>query len=224
MLAHLVRDSTRPLVLHTQDRILGNGNTHTWSSQCGCRYSFFDTADCRTNLPSGHRPLRIQIDPLSAEVCLKISRTRSNSSGRLSPGLGQVEELNTPPVTLLLRVIAKIRDDKASALLIAPNWPNQPWYPQLGQMLVDYPLLLPKSRFLLYLPFDPQVHHPLWASLHLTVWPVSGDGLKQQAFRQMSFRSCSHRGENQPRRGMQDLGELGQSGAQFVDGVPFQHL
>ena len=137
---------------------------------------------------------------------------------------GRWRSLIHPPVTLLLRVIAKIRDDKASALLIAPNWPNQPWYPQLGQMLVDYPLLLPKSRFLLYLPFDPQVHHPLWASLHLTVWPVSGDGLKQQAFRQMSFRSCSHRGENQPRRGMQDLGELGQSGAQFVDGVPFQHL
>ena len=136
---------------------------------------------------------------------------------------GRWRSLIHPSVTLLLRVIAKIRDDKGSALLIAPNWPNQQWYPQLGQMLEDYPLLLPKSRFL-YLPFDPLVHHPLWASLHLTVWPVSGDGLKQQAFRQTSFRSCSHRGKNQRRRGMQDLGELGQSVAQFVDGVPFQHL
>jgi hypothetical protein len=43
------------------------------------------------------------------------------------------------PVNLLLRVVKKIRDEGASALVIAPNWPNVPWYPQLAQMLVDTP-------------------------------------------------------------------------------------
>jgi hypothetical protein len=41
------------------------------------------------------------------------------------------------PVNLLLQVVKKIREEGASALVIAPNWPNVPWYPQLAQMLVD---------------------------------------------------------------------------------------
>jgi hypothetical protein len=94
-----------------------------------------------------------------------------------------------PPVNLLLRVVKKIRDERASALVIAPNWPNMPWYPQLAQMLVDYPLQLPtlRSPIPLYLPFDLQAHHPLWATLNLAVWPLSAYVLKQPDFRLSSW-------------------------------------
>jgi hypothetical protein len=128
------------------------------------------------------------------------------------------------PVNLLLRIVKKIRDEGASALVIAPNWPNVPWYPQLAQMLVDYPLQLPTLKSLLYLPFDLQAHHPLWATLNLAIWPVSGDVLKQQDFRQTLSRSSYHHGVSPLRRGMLARGKLGLNGVPCVGGVPFQHL
>ena len=88
-----------------------------------------------------------------------------------------------PPVVLLPRVLSKIKEDRATAvLLIALNWTGQPWFADLIQMLVDCPLLLPQSQSLLFLPFQPTAYHPLWKSLHLTVWPLSGTITKQQAF------------------------------------------
>ena len=78
-----------------------------------------------------------------------------------------------PPVVLLPRVLRKIKEDQATAvLLIAPNWTGQPWFPDLVQMLVDRPLLQPQRQYLLILPFQPTAYHPLWKSLHLTVWPL----------------------------------------------------
>jgi hypothetical protein len=33
-----------------------------------------------------------------------------------------------PPVQLLLRVLAKVRDENVRAVLVAPKWPSQPWW------------------------------------------------------------------------------------------------
>ena len=74
-----------------------------------------------------------------------------------------------PPVVLMPRVLRKIKEDQATAVLLAPNWTGQPWFPDLIQMLVDRPLLLPQRQSLLFLPFQPTAYHPLWKSLHLTV-------------------------------------------------------
>ena len=86
-----------------------------------------------------------------------------------------------PPVVLLRLVLQKVKDDRATALLVAPHWPGQSWYPQLLLMLKDSPLRLHREISLLSLPFDPEVVHPLWRSLRLNVWPISGDHTKQQA-------------------------------------------
>ena len=180
--------------------------------------------DCQSFLPPRDRSVCFEVNPPSGAVCLQVSRSRSSGRRCLSPGLEQVEEPYSPPVTLLLRVVKKIQEDKATALVIAPNWSNQPWYPLLAQMLVECPLCLPTSRSLLYLPFDQQAHHPLWASLNLTVWPVSGDVSKQRAFRQRLSRSYCRRGVSLPERDILARGGLGRTGVPCVDGVPFQHL
>jgi hypothetical protein len=39
-----------------------------------------------------------------------------------------------PPVQLLLRLLAKVRDEKARAVLVAPKWPSQPWWTLLQSM------------------------------------------------------------------------------------------
>ena len=85
-----------------------------------------------------------------------------------------------PPVVLLPRILQKVQNDKATALLVAPNWPGQPWYAQIQLMLTDIPYPLPKEKSLLWLPFDQEAVHPLWRSLNLTVWPISGHPTRPQ--------------------------------------------
>lgn len=92
-----------------------------------------------------------------------------------------MEKFYTTPVVLLRHVLQKVKDDRATTLLVAPHWPGQSWYPQLLLMLKDSPLRLHREISLLSLPFDPEVVHPLWRSLRLNVWPISGDHTKQQA-------------------------------------------
>lgn len=41
-----------------------------------------------------------------------------------------------PPFCLLGRDVQKIEDDRTEGILVAPNWPTQPWYPSLMRLLV----------------------------------------------------------------------------------------
>jgi hypothetical protein len=79
-----------------------------------------------------------------------------------------------PPFILLGRVLRKIRTDKVhQAVLLAPIWPNQHWYPLLLEMITDFPVTLPQLPDLLESPAgDP---HPLIEEGHLRLaaWKVS---------------------------------------------------
>ena len=48
-----------------------------------------------------------------------------------------------PPFALIHRVLLKIRESRARVLLVAPQWPRQPWFPLLLHLLVDLPVQLP---------------------------------------------------------------------------------
>ena len=43
----------------------------------------------------------------------------------------------TPPLSLIADCLTKVRSDRCEAVLIAPVWPAQPWYPLLLQMLIQ---------------------------------------------------------------------------------------
>ncbi len=78
-----------------------------------------------------------------------------------------------PPIKILPLVLCKIREERASVLLIAPNWPNQPWFPDLMELLVEPPWPIPIRKDMLS-QVDGSVWHPnpeMW-SLH--VWPLQG--------------------------------------------------
>lgn len=47
-----------------------------------------------------------------------------------------------PPFNLLTQVLAKIRNNKALGLLIAPVWTTQNWNPLLLQLALEQPILL----------------------------------------------------------------------------------
>lgn len=237
-LAIPVSDSAGTLVSCAQDRILGDSDTYSRYTQCRGRHSF-SSIQPQGGMDIGSQ--HISEDSVSVflpEVDLFASRLSHQVERYVSrypdPGAIAVDAFLQdwrkwksfihPPVNLLLRVVKKIQDEGASALVVAPNWPNMPWYPQLAQMLVDYPLHLTASRYLLYLPFDLQARHPLWATLNLTVWPVFGDVSRQQVFRQTLSRSSCLHGVSPQRRDMLALGGFGLNGVPCVGGVPFQHL
>lgn len=56
-----------------------------------------------------------------------------------------------PPFNQFGRILAKIRKERIRMTIIAPIWPNQPWFPDLLSMMIDYPILLPDQEDL-YLP------------------------------------------------------------------------
>ena len=71
-----------------------------------------------------------------------------------------------PPFSLLGKVLQKIQTDRVPAILIAPDWPSQTWYPLLLRLLKRDPIKL-KGRSLLHLPSDPQAVHPLYPKLKM---------------------------------------------------------
>jgi len=72
-----------------------------------------------------------------------------------------------PPFSLLTRVLQKMRMDGASGIVIAPEWPTQPWYSQLLQMTTAKLMMLPVSTTTLTLTHAPEAVHPLAHKLRL---------------------------------------------------------
>ena len=65
-------------------------------------------------------------------------------------------------------------------------------------MLVDYPARLPALPTTIFLPFAPEEVHPLWKTLQLAVWPISGVVSRQLDF-QKKCAKLSWRGSTQQR-------------------------
>ena len=63
-----------------------------------------------------------------------------------------------PPFCLIAKCLQKIKADNASGIMIVPNWPTQPWFPLLSNMLLEDPWELPRYRKLLTQPISGKPH------------------------------------------------------------------
>lgn len=86
-----------------------------------------------------------------------------------------------PPICLIPKILQHMSQYRCQILLIAPHWPRRPWYPDLLKLLVDYPLKIPIGNNLLHQP-ESRIYHPNPEIFNLTVWPLSTDSLKREAF------------------------------------------
>ena len=50
-----------------------------------------------------------------------------------------------PPLSIILKTLRKIWEDKATGFLVAPHWPTQSWWPDLTSMLYGQPIILPRT-------------------------------------------------------------------------------
>ena len=80
-----------------------------------------------------------------------------------------------PPWALILAVLKKLRSSSGVLLtLIAPYWPQRPWFPELLDLVVDGPVTLPLSRDLLRQPHFHRFHLGV-SRLSLHAWRLSSN-------------------------------------------------
>ena len=75
-----------------------------------------------------------------------------------------------PPVSLLGKVVSKLSDHLYKrVILIAPGWPNMPWFWDLVDLSSQIPLCLPIRPHLVTQPFNKGCHRDL-TNLNLHAW------------------------------------------------------
>ena len=129
-----------------------------------------------------------------------------------------------PPFSVLQRVLQKISEEEATGLLVVPNWPTQTWWPYLMNMLIDFPLILPRKEDTLYLPAHPQLLHPLHKKLQLLVCHLSGISSRAEEFRLALQRSSCNLGELVHKNSTTLTTRDGECSVVRGVLIPFQHL
>ena len=69
-----------------------------------------------------------------------------------------------PPFVCVNKVLQKIYQEKAKDIVIALDWPSQPFYPRLIAMSIKTISIAPRE-INLYLPNQPAVKHPMEKTL-----------------------------------------------------------
>ena len=129
-----------------------------------------------------------------------------------------------PPFSVVAKVLKKVREEKATIILIAPFWHTQSWYPNLMPLLIDYPVVFQASRANLYLPHKPKLGHPLRDKLHLMAVKLSGKSSQIMSFRRKLKNWSSHHGGRIPGRGMMVSSKNGRSFVLEGMKIPFSLL
>ena len=128
-----------------------------------------------------------------------------------------------PPFSLLNRCLQKLENDQTLALLVAPVWPTQVWWPRLLSLLVANPLLLPQDKDLLILPQSGTLH-PLRNQMRLMACQLSGNTMKQEEYRSQLLDCSCHPGEEVLRNNTLGTSKSGQHFVSKGKSVIFNHL
>ena len=129
-----------------------------------------------------------------------------------------------PPFSLISGCLDKISREQVSAVLIAPVWPGQLWFPQLLQRLMGPPILLPHTQDIVSDPLGQA--HPLVLEGHLPLaaWPVSGNPSVQMDYQRGLSRFSGGRGEDPLNPHTLEPGSCGIAGAINGALIHFQPL
>ena len=121
-----------------------------------------------------------------------------------------------PPVAILGKVVEKLQDYPCNRfILIAPGWPNMPWFWDLVAMSSQIPLCLPSRLDLLTQSFNQTFHRNL-VNLNLHAWLLE----PQQSRNRASLRQWQDElrllKEDLPDQSMRQSGSFLQNGASVI--------
>jgi len=97
-----------------------------------------------------------------------------------------------PPFSMLWPVIKKIKSQSEQAIVIAPMWPTQTWFPALLQLAVKEPLVINSTK--LQMPGTGK-RHPLSPKMRLIAVFCSNNTAMQETFLTTQKRSYQQHGE-----------------------------
>ena len=86
-----------------------------------------------------------------------------------------------PPFSLLSRILQKVEEDQTEAILVAPIWPTQSWWPSLLQPICGQCFKLPITQKILYLPYNQDKKHHL-KKMNLAVFHISGSVCREKGY------------------------------------------
>ena len=118
-----------------------------------------------------------------------------------------------PPAAILGKVVEKLQDSPCKRIvLIAPRWPNIPWFWDLVTMSSQIPLSLPN---LLTQPFN-QIPHRNLTNLNLHGWLLEPQQSRSRASLRQWQQGLRLLKEDQPDQSMRQSGPFLQSGASLI--------
>ena len=172
--------------------------------------------------PSGS--LCHQVQQQASTVSLPSPRCSGLGSGCPQFVLGGTGPLRLPTSSHLGQMVEKLQDYPCNRIiLIAPGWPNMPWFWDLVAMSSQIPLCLPNIPNLVSQPFNQVLHRNL-PNLNLHAWLLE----PQQSRSKVSLRQWQHelrlRKEDRPDLSMRQSGPFLQSGVSVIRWTSGQRL
>lgn len=99
-----------------------------------------------------------------------------------------------PPFSLIGRILKKVQEDKTEAVLIAPIWCTQSWWPSLLNLICGESFQIRQTNSSLYLPHKPGKVHPI-QKMCLGVFPISGQPSNVEEYQNKHVKSSYAPGE-----------------------------
>ena len=129
-----------------------------------------------------------------------------------------------PPFHLIPAVINKIRLSQCKIVLIAPLWPDRPWFPELLSLLVSPPVSLPVIPNLLA-QLKGRILHQNPGHLQLHAWELSNNHCEIDNFQAMLRSTSPKPEENRLLKSMMQNGKssvVGQINGRLILSRPLQ--
>ena len=165
-----------------------------------------------------------QIQQQTPTVCVTSSSPQTWAVDALSLSWENLDPYAFPPAAMLGKVVEKLQDYPCNRIiLIAPGWPNMPWFWDLVAMPSQIPLCLANLPNLVSQPFNQTLHRNL-SNLNLHACLLE----PQQSRSRDSLRQWQHElrllKENQSDPSMMQSGPFLQSGASVIRWTLGHHL
>jgi hypothetical protein len=125
-----------------------------------------------------------------------------------------------PPFSVIGQVLKKVEEDRAEAILIAPIWATQSWFPNLLKLIAMDSYILPRRTDTVQMPTDPTRVHPL-PKMWLGCFRLSGDSLKTKTYQKTLSTLSQHLGGHLHKN---NIGLISKNGCYFVTNSRIIHL
>ena len=166
--------------------------------------------------PTSDRSICHEVQPQVTSLRITSTGPLGSSSGCTQSPLGGSGRIRFPPAASLGKVVERLQDYPCRRIiLIAPGWPNMPWFWDLVTMSSQIPLSLPNLPNLLTQPFN-QIPHRNLTNLNLHTWLLEPQQLKSRVSLKRWQQELRLLREDQPDPSMRQSGPFLQSGASLI--------